>query len=53
METRLQISILWKWFQFFNRIENSITFTNYILTIVIDKSRNVIGTGGIAKFGPK
>ena len=27
MESRLRISVLWKCFQFFNRIENSITFT--------------------------
>ena len=25
----------------------------YAITIVIHKSRNMIGTGGIAKFGPK
>ena len=25
----------------------------YTLTIVIHKSRNLVGTGGIAKFGPK
>ena len=25
----------------------------YTVTIIIHKSRNLIGTGGIAKFGPK
>ena len=50
-ESWLRISISWECFQFFNRIENSITF--YTLTIVIHKSRDLIGTGGIAKFVPK
>ena len=47
-ESQLRISFPWECFQFFNRIENSIT-----LTTAIHKSRNLIGTGGIAKFGPK
>ena len=41
VESRLRI-----FEQFFNRIENSITFTQY-------QSHNLIGTEGIAKFGPK
>ena len=41
--------IPWECFQFFNRIENSITFA---VTIVIQKSRDLIGTLGIAEFGP-
>ena len=48
MEPWLRISIPWKCFQFFNRIENSITFA---VTTVIHKSRNLIGTLGIAEFG--
>ena len=50
MESRLRISIPWECLEFFNRIENSFTF--YTVNIVIHKSRNLIGTGGIAKFGP-
>ena len=34
---------------FFNRLETSITFA---VAIVIHKSRNLIGTLGIAVFGP-
>ena len=37
--------------EFFNRIENSIKIAT--LTIVIRKSRNLIGTLGIAEFGPE
>ena len=51
MESRLRMSVLRKCFQFFNRIENSITFTPS--KIVIHKSRNLIGTEEIAQFGPK
>ena len=50
MESRLRISIPWGSFQFFNRIE---IYHIYTLTMVIHKSRNLIGTLGIAKFGPK
>ena len=51
MESQLGISIPWECFQFFNRIENSITF--HTVTMVIHKSCNLIGTVGIVKFGPK
>ena len=47
LHTRLRISITLECFQFFTRIENSITFT------LIHKSRNLIGTGGIGKFGSR
>ena len=33
-----------------NQIENSVTFA---VTIVINRSRDLIGTLGIAEFGPK
>ena len=39
-----------KCYQFFNRIETSITLT---VTIVIHKSRNLIVTLGSSQFGPK
>ena len=50
MESRLRVSVPWECFQFFNQIENSITFTNrkfyhiYTEAIVIHKSRNLVGT---------
>ena len=48
MESRLRISIPWGSFKFFNRIE---IYNVYTVIIVIHKSRNLIGTLGIAKFG--
>ena len=40
----------WEFYQFFNRIENSIKFT---AATVIHKSRNLIGTPDSLEFGPK
>ena len=51
MESRLRTRIPLECYQFFNRVENSIT--DATSTIVIHKSRNHIGTLGIAEFGPK
>ena len=42
--------IPWECYQFFNQIENSITFA---ITIVIHKSASLIGTLWSSEFGPK
>ena len=49
-ESRLRISIPWGVFSVLQ--SNRKFYHIYTLTIVIHRSRNLIGTGGIAKFGP-
>ena len=49
-ESRLRISIPWECFLLQT---NRKFYHMYTLTIVIHNSSNLIGTGGIAKFGPK
>ena len=50
MESRLRISIPWECFQFFNQIE---TLSHLHHSNSNPQSRKLIGTVGIAKFGPK
>ena len=50
MESRLRISLLWGVFH--SSIEPKL-YHIYTVKIVFHKSRNLIGTVGIAKFGPK
>ena len=51
MELRLRISIPWECFKFFNRIEPF--YHIYTVALLLHESPNLIGTLGIAEFGPK